>query len=88
MKDGTKLHKDIELFYNNCAPFNQSPEWSQFKAFHEANQQLEPYRTEWMIYDKFFQVAGSIDMVFRNSEGKYEIYDWKRSKEVKQKNSY
>jgi ATP-dependent exoDNAse (exonuclease V) beta subunit len=41
-----------------------------------------------MIYDKFFQIAGSIDMVFQREDGKYEIFDWKRSKEIKLKNGY
>ena len=38
-----------------------------------------------MIYDKQLKLAGSIDMIFINNNGEYEIYDWKRCKEIKKK---
>ena len=45
---------------------------------------LEPYRTEWTIYDRKLRIAGSIDMVYKDTrDNSYHIYDWKRSKEFK-----
>ena len=53
-------------------------------------QNLEPFRTEWMIYSNDLGIAGSIDMIFRSklNEHEYIIYDWKRSKEIKFENKY
>ena len=50
---------------------------------------LEPYRTEWEVWSKEHLLCGSIDMVFRRkSNGKFLIYDWKRSKAIKTENTY
>ena len=46
------------------------------------NEDFIPYRTEWMIYDTDYKLAGSIDMVYKNKDGSLNIYDWKRSKEI------
>jgi ATP-dependent exoDNAse (exonuclease V) beta subunit len=80
---GTNMHYDIECFYNNIEVSNSSTEYSYFKAFVKQNPHLNPYRTEWMIYDKELQLAGSIDMIFENEDGTLSIYDWKRCKEIK-----
>ncbi len=81
---GTKLHHDIECFYNNIPHENTSIEYNHFIEFTKTYPKLIPYRTEWMIWHEDLQLAGSIDMVFVNSDrNTYEIYDWKRSKEIK-----
>jgi ATP-dependent exoDNAse (exonuclease V) beta subunit len=77
------MHYDIECFYNNIDTSNNSVEYEYFKAFVKEYRHLKPYRTEWMIYDKELQLAGSIDMIFENEDGTLSIYDWKRSKEIK-----
>lgn len=82
---GTKMHYDIECFYNNNEVENNSIEYSYFMKFKEDYKDLIPYRTEWMIYDKELKLAGSIDMIFMNKEGNLEIYDWKRCKQIKKK---
>jgi len=83
---GTKMHYDIECFYNNIIIENNSIEYSYFMNFYKAYICLTPYRTEWIIYDEDLRFAGSIDMVFigyNNDNTSYlEIYDWKRSKEI------
>jgi ATP-dependent exoDNAse (exonuclease V) beta subunit len=88
---GTKMHYDIECFYNdmeveveeNCL------EWKYFEDFEESiGSKLNPYRTEWMIWDKDVRLAGSIDMIFENPDGTLQIYDWKRCKEIKQTNKW
>lgn len=55
-------------------------------AWAEAPEQahLVPYRTEWRIFSRRCNVAGSVDMVFYNNKTHaLDIYDWKRSKEIK-----
>ena len=83
---GTKMHYDIERFYNDQPVENDSKEFSDFLKFDARRGDLQPYRTEWMIYDKELRLAGSIDMVFANPDGSVQLYDWKRSKEIKRTN--
>ena len=81
---GTKLHYDIECYYNGMSVENDSTEYHYFKQFVLDNGGLVPYRTEWMIWDTDLRFAGSIDMVYENeSDGTLLIYDWKRSKEIR-----
>jgi hypothetical protein len=86
--DGTKMHYDIECFYNNIETTNESIEFKYFWEFYEDFNYLKPYRTEWMVWDKELKLAGSIDMLFENSDGTLEIYDWKRCKEIKKTNNW
>jgi len=87
---GTKMHYDIECFYNNESVDNNSTEFTYFESFHEQiGSKLIPYRTEWMIYDKKLKMAGSIDMIYQDPEdGALIIYDWKRCKEIKKINNF
>jgi len=85
---GTKMHYDIECFYNNMSITNNSIEYDYFLRFYKQHKELEPYRTEWMIYDKELKLAGSIDMVFKNKDGSLSIYDWKRCKNIKKENPW
>jgi len=79
---GTKMHYDIECFYNGEQVANDSIEFSYFKKFVEAYSHLKPFRTEWMVYYEELKIAGSIDMVFENEAGDLLIYDWKRCNEI------
>ena len=54
----------------------------------EDHPHLKPYRTEWMIYNEDVKIAGSVDMVYENSDGTLEIYDWKRCKEITKVNGW
>ena len=86
---GTKLHYDIECFYNGQIPKNKSIEYEYFLKFHRIHgSRLVPYRTEWMIWDKELKFAGSIDMVFEEENGMLQIYDWKRCKQIKKTNRW
>ena len=88
---GTKMHYDIECYYNfmdveideDCLEFKYFEEFEE-----EIGQYLKPYRTEWMVYDEELRFAGSIDMVFENKDGTLELYDWKRSKQIKYTNDF
>mgnify|MGYP001178533474 CR=1 FL=1 len=85
---GTRFHLDVELSYNGILVENNTREWEQFKMFEKSrDKSMLPYRTEWMIYDTELRLAGSLDMVFKNADGTYSIYDWKRSKAIKTKDS-
>lgn len=88
---GTKMHYDIECFYNNVdvdEKGKNTTEWSYFEQFHKDYGNLTPYRTEWMIYDEELRFAGSVDMLYQNEDGTLEIYDWKRSKQIKTENRW
>ena len=86
--EGTKLHYDIECYYNNCPNKNESIEYEYFLKFAEDYKHLKPYRTEWMIFDEDLKLAGSIDMVYENPDGTLSIYDWKRSKDISKINNW
>ena len=79
---GTKMHYDIECYYNECPNENDSIEYKYFKNFLEAYPDLKPYRTEWTVFHEELKLAGSIDMIFEKPDGHLLIYDWKRSKEI------
>jgi len=85
---GTKMHYDIECFYNNNVIINDSDEYNYFKTFESDYSHLKPYRTEWEVFDKELKIAGSIDMTYEDEDGNIVIYDWKRSKEIKKENRY
>lgn len=79
---GTKMHYDIECYYNGLEVSNDSIEYKYFQAFVADNVELVPYRTEWTVWDSELKIAGSIDMVYENLDGTLSIYDWKRSKGI------
>jgi hypothetical protein len=43
---------------------------------------IRPYRQEWPVYDTELNIAGTIDMICKNADGTFTIYDWKRSSKV------
>ena len=43
-----------------------------------AENPINPFRTEWRIFDLGLGIAGTIDLLCKNGDT-YEIYDWKRS---------
>ena len=44
--------------------------------------QIKPYRQEWPVYDLDLNIAGTIDMICKETDGTFTIYDWKRSGKV------
>ena len=101
---GTAMHLAIEQYmhgaYSEIDPVVQTtPEWKYFQKFwDECGHDLEPYRSEWEVFtdalepfqgERKIKLCGSIDMVYRRkSDGKFVIYDWKRSKEIKSENPF
>jgi hypothetical protein len=88
-KKGSKLHKDIEAFYNDIKFDNDSLE---FNFFLNLNDRLKgkyvPYRTEWTIFDEEIKLAGSVDMCYTDEADNFYLFDWKRSKQIKKENNY
>ena len=74
---GTKMHYDIECYYNNMEVCNDSVEYGYFKKYLESYGHLKPHEE--------LRLAGSIDMVYECDDGSGDllIYDWKRCKEIK-----
>ena len=93
---GTLLHAHIEQWYNEPdldmkIDAEIQKEWTQVMQFHHdvvVKEHLQPYRTEWSVFDEDAVVAGQIDMVFRRADGTYALYDWKRIKELKTDNPW
>ncbi len=81
---GTKLHADIELYYNNQTNqiVNTSIEFKYFLNFAKDHNYLTPFRTEIKIYCTQIKIAGSVDMLYKLDNGHYLIADWKRSKHI------
>ncbi len=76
---GTSLHQKIDNYYQGITSY-EDPTFRLFKMFAEKNQ-LNPYRSEWGVYDYDLGVAGTIDFV-DYQDGEYSIYDWKRSEKI------
>lgn len=85
---GTLMHANIEAYYNQLPLVSlvdqDAAVWSQFQEFAKDHaDRLEPFRTEWRIFDRRVRIAGSVDMVFRDKQdGTFKIYDWKRTKPI------
>ncbi len=76
---GTAMHQKIESYYQGKDP-REDDAFRLFKVFAD-KVKLEPYRTEWAVYDTDYNIAGTIDFV-DYQDGKYTIYDWKRSDKI------
>jgi hypothetical protein len=89
------MHLGIEMYHNEAEelidpPVKTTKEWQYFQNYwKECGDDLIPYRTEWEVWSEEHKLAGSIDMIYyRKSDGKYVIYDWKRSKDIKTSNDF
>lgn len=81
---GTELHSDIEQYFDNKKT-NNKKEFQHFLELFKKIENLELYRTEWRIFDDILMLAGTADTIFRKKDGTFVIYDWKRSKEIKER---
>ena len=92
---GTAMHLAIEQFMNSAHDIidpavKKTKEWEYFNNFWaDCGGDLVPYRMEWEVFSTEHRLAGSIDAIFyRPSDGKYVIYDWKRSRQIKSDNEH
>jgi hypothetical protein len=61
---GTKMHMNIEHYWNGLEVVNESIEYEYFKQFVADYPELKAFRTEWVVYSETLRISGSIDMVF------------------------
>ena len=87
---GTAMHENIEMFYNGEPHETSSKEFRLFSNYVSDFGDLEPFRTEWEIFDDEAMVAGSVDMIYKDpaNPGSIILADWKRSKEIKTFNKW
>ena len=94
---GTKMHLDIEYYYNGDFDKILGGDSIEFSFFHNFVADFErdfpymrPYRTEWTVFFEELRIAGSIDMIFENVNdgGSLWVYDWKRCKEITYESSF
>ena len=92
---GTAMHLAIEQFMNGSydvidPEVKKTVEFQYFMNFwRDHGSDLEPWRAEWSVFSEEHMLCGQIDMLFRRkSDGKYLIYDWKRSREIKTSNDF
>lgn len=92
---GTAMHLAIEQFMNGAhdvilPEIKATSEFQYFMNFwNDHGHDLEPWRAEWSVFSQEHMLCGQIDMLFRRkSDGKFLIYDWKRSKEIKTSNDF
>lgn len=76
---GTAMHQKIENYYQG-QDSGEDDAFRLFKVFAD-KVKLEPYRTEWAVYDTDYNIAGTIDFV-DYQDGIFTIYDWKRSDKI------
>lgn len=78
---GTEMHASIESYYMGNpignVPADVRPQFSKFATDYN----LQPYRTEWAIYDEDSGVAGTLDFL-ELKDNVFTIYDWKRSEKI------
>ena len=55
---GTKMHYDIECYYNEVSVENDSIEYQYFKNFLKDYSDLKPYRTEWTVFNEDIKLSG------------------------------
>ena len=79
---GTDLHARLEQHLNGVpVKFDSAVNMEEFRQGLRwlATCDLEPFRTEWVIFDEDADVAGSVDFVARDPvTGHLVIIDWKR----------
>lgn len=82
---GTELHLQIENYLTK-KPFDDSlQEFKYFLAFEK--EKIVPKglifsEAEKKIFYPKFNIAGTVDCLFKSSDGKYVMVDWKRSKKL------
>ena len=92
---GTFVHLQTENYFQRgffecVCPFTYNGKTEEISIERERQHFLHfvkdyniiPYRQEWPVYDKELNIAGTIDLICRDSDGEFTIYDWKRSAKV------
>jgi hypothetical protein len=92
---GTFVHEQAENYFQNGSfhttcyfsyggqteAVSVEREHQQFLHFVN-DYHIRPYRQEWPVYDTALNIAGTIDLICKDEDGQFTIYDWKRSRKV------
>lgn len=80
--EGTKLHAAIDAYFNNDE-IDYDKEKQEWKYFLKSQDEyaLTAHRTEMILWSEDHKLGGMIDLLVKNSDGTYSIYDWKRCKD-------
>lgn len=92
---GTFVHAQTENYFQHGHfdtdyPFTFNGETEYISVAREKQQfmdfirdyHIEPYRQEWPVYDEELNIAGTIDLICKEADATFTIYDWKRSGKV------
>jgi len=79
---GTYLHEQIENFYQKKSYDSSLKEFCHFLSFKKKYPTLNPYLSEWRIFDEDTHICGTVDMVYEKKDGSLILFDWKRSLKV------
>ena len=92
---GTFVHEQTENYFRDgtfatACPFTFEDTTEMISVEKErqyflrfvSDYDIHPYRQEWPVYDTDLNIAGTIDMVCKEADGEFTIYDWKRSGKV------
>jgi hypothetical protein len=86
-KLGTEMHQSIEDYYNE-GKISDTKEFNMFQNFdrYVKEKGYLPYKSEQIVYDVQYSLAGSVDMQYtKNLDDdvkKIWLVDWKRSKSI------
>ena len=92
---GTFVHEQTESYFRDgtfakVCPFTFEDQTEMISVEKEQQHflcfvmdyDIHPYRQEGPVYDTDLNIAGTIDMVCKEMDGEFTIYDWKRSSKV------
>lgn len=82
---GTEMHRQIELFLKKEEYNGDFPEFKLFEHFYEEQiviRNLEFFAAEMQISLPKYNIAGTVDALFKKPNGEYVMVDWKRSKHL------
>ena len=82
---GTWLHLELEVLLNGGSVPYDNTEIQLFADFLRSSAQLLAFRTEWCIFGEEEKLAGCIDFVAMDGSGQLILFDWKRTKQLRQK---
>ncbi|KAK3237914.1 hypothetical protein CYMTET_52039 [Cymbomonas tetramitiformis] len=79
---GVQMHQMIDRKLNEEAldvgDKSILPELIQFDHFMR-DEELQPYRSEWTIFDEEARIGGTVDLLVTNEDGTCDLIDWKRT---------
>lgn len=63
---------------------------SEMRSFGQFFEEVRPtpYRTEWKIFEGDYNLAGTLDLLAKDHNGNFVLFDWKRSRRMGKENGY